>query len=375
METEKKTPQFHTVLFIVLFMGMLIVPALLLNTTEPLVSELENRAMTVWPGLGFDKEHMDWYGHYVEDRVGFRNTAIAFNNAVSFHVFHTFDEDVHMYGKEDYIFPADSGYIRNYQRLDQPTKLMDDLCLYLSRSAAYGEKNGASFYVMVCPNKSSVYGDYMPDDIHVNTQNRPLLDLLKERFNEAGLSYVIPDEEFARLRKQEQIYNVAYDCAHWNDLGAKHALMLLDERIQEDHPEIPLMDPADLSITYEKKQLDFFSEPYPESVPVMTLKSDSVPMESVDVTTKEGAAMAAYRNPDAKTKETMLLLHDSFLDGKEVWWTSRYRAVYSCSRNNYEHLQEYIDVLHPDVIVFEVAERAFMDDLHAYTALRDVTYP
>nr|MCR5655432.1 hypothetical protein [Lachnospiraceae bacterium] len=103
MEEKKNRPKLHTVLFIVLFLAMLIVPALMLDATEPLLSDLENRAMTVWPGLGFDKAHMDWYGHYAEDRVGFRQQAIAANNYLNFHLFREFDEDIHMYGKSGHI--------------------------------------------------------------------------------------------------------------------------------------------------------------------------------------------------------------------------------------------------------------------------------
>ena len=48
-------------IFIVVFMAMLFVPLLLLDTTPDLVSEQENRAMTKWPGLGFNKEINEWY--------------------------------------------------------------------------------------------------------------------------------------------------------------------------------------------------------------------------------------------------------------------------------------------------------------------------
>ena len=44
------------------------------------------------------------------------------------------------------------------------------------------------------------------------------------------------------------------------------------------------------------------------------------------------------------------------------------------SRQNYEFMQYYVETLKPDVVVFENAERAFVDDLYAYTNLANVTY-
>ena len=37
-------------------------------------------------------------------------------------------------------------------------------------------------------------------------------------------------------------------------------------------------------------------------------------------------------------------------------------------------MKEYIDVIKPDIIVFELAERSFADDLHAYTELGTYDY-
>ena len=44
------------------------------------------------------------------------------------------------------------------------------------------------------------------------------------------------------------------------------------------------------------------------------------------------------------------------------------------SRQNYERMQYYVETLEPDVVVFENAERAFVDDLYAYVNLANVTY-
>ena len=94
----------------------------------------------------------------------------------------------------------------------------------------------------------------------------------------------------------------------------------------------------------------------------------------VDIPMQPGNAVAYYYNENALTDRTILILHDSFLDHKETWYTYRYREVYYGSRGNYTNMKAYIDLIQPDVIIFEVAERAFADDLHAYTELGNVIY-
>ncbi len=377
----KPVKKVADVLFILVFMVMIFVPFLMLDTTEEIHSELENRAMTRWPGIHFDKLHTEWYGHYVEDRVGFREEAIKINADLNYRLFGDFSEELHMFGKDGYIFPADEGYVQNYQRINISEPLMDNLVTYASRTSAYAKENGCLFVLMICPNKSSVYGDYMPETIYVDEAKESTLDLAKRRMTEENVACVIPHEEFRVQKEEEQIYNVKYDCAHWNDLGALYGLTMVDEIISETYADIPMMRRSDFTLTWEEvDSLEFYTtdEPIYDILPKLQLTEPAtVATDSayrVDIPVQPGNAIAYFYNEDAQNDRTILVLHDSFLDYKESWYTYRYREVYYGSRVNYTNMKAYIDLIQPDVIVFEVAERAFADDLHAYTELGNVVY-
>lgn len=369
------------VLFVVLFIAMITVPFLMLDTTDEINSELENRAMTRWPGIHFDKLHTEWYGHYVEDRVGFRDEAIKINADLNYRLFGDFSEELHMFGKDGYIFPADDGYVQNYQRINIDETLMENLITYASRTDVYAKENGCLFVLMICPNKSSVYGDYMPETIYVDETKESTLDLAKRRLTEEGVTCVIPHEEFRVQKEEEQIYNVKYDCAHWNDLGALYGLMLADEIICETYEDIPVMQRGDFALIWEEvESLEFYTtdEPIYDKLPKLQLmQNPAVETDGpyrADVPMQPGHAIAYYYNENAMSDRTILVLHDSFMDYKENWYTYRYREVYYGSRVNYTNMKAYIDLIQPDVIIFEVAERAFADDLHAYTELGNVIY-
>jgi len=370
----KKVQNF---IFSIVFLVLLFLPLVFINTEETVVSELENRQLTSWPGLKFDGSLNEWYGHYFEDRVGFRNFAIGFNNLVTYDVFHEFTEDIHMIGKEDHIFPGDEGYVGNYQRTNIDETLMDNLMIYLKNTDAYAKANGAEFVFFIAPNKSSVYGEYMPDNIHVDETKNSTLELAKAKLDETDVKYVIPDEELMEHKQTEVVYNKDYDIAHWNDLGAFYALELLDKKIAEDESDIPIMKMEDFDISSKDVELDFFTIPIMDNVPVFTSKMTALtegPDQVMDLTVRPGNNIAYYYNENASSDKTLLVLHDSFLDSRESWYFGRYKEVYYGARTNYDNMKEYIDRIQPDVIIFEVAERAFADDLSAYTELATLSY-
>lgn len=377
MRNAGKKKKILDILFALCFTAVIVVPFLMLDTTETIDSELENRSLTKWPGLHFDKLCTEWYGHYVEDRVGFRDAAIRANTDFNYAVFGQFSEELHMFGKEGYVFPADEGYVQNYQRLNIDEGLMDRLVTYLDRTNAYVKENGGLFVFMICPNKSSVYEKYMPDSIHVDESRESTLQMAKRKLDEKEIPYVIPEEQFRRIAETEQIYNVKYDCAHWNDLGAFYGLSMADELIQKEIPDIPVMKKEDFAVSQEEVQLSV-AMPIMETIDKMScIQATGVAVDSpyrVDVPVQPENNMAYFYHEDAPGDKKILILHDSFLDNRESWYTYRYREVYFASRVNYTHMKEYIDLIQPDVVLFELAERSFADDLAAYTELSEVQY-
>ncbi|MBQ5676925.1 MAG: hypothetical protein IIV45_18010 [Lachnospiraceae bacterium] len=366
-------------IFIVVFMAMLFVPLLLLDTTPDLVSEQENRAMTKWPGLGFNKEINEWYGHYVEDRVGFREAAVRAYTKLTYGVFGEFSEKLHMFGKEGYVFPADDGYVQAYQRLRTDERLISDFTTYLENTKEYLDGKGIPFVFVAGLDKKTVYPEYMPDSIRVKEDNESIMESLARHLEEANVPYVIPIAEYQEAKKTQQIYNKKYDCAHWNDLGKMIAVKLVDEKLREQGLDVPVIKEEDYYLGYEvRNQLEFVPISIDEQVPVYQLKESLELWEDYYLTSNmhriEGTSAQFYGNVNAKTKKKLLVFHDSFLQDSKEYYCARYSQVVFVSRQNYENLQYYVNLIQPDAVVFENAERAFVDDLYAYINLAAVKY-
>lgn len=377
---NSKTEKMVNFIFVLVFVGMIFLPFCLLDTTEIIDSSLENRRMTMWPGWHFNQEINAWYGHYVEDRVAFRETAVRFYMDATYAVFGEFSEDLHMYGKDGEVFPADDGYIRAYQHLATDEELIDSLVTYLDRTNQYLEKQGIPIVFLAGLDKKTVYGEEMPDYIHVDTTKESIMEMLARKLTEKQVPYVIPVQELRDAKQVERVYNQKYDSAHWNARGAMIGLRLLNEKVREMDPDVPLLTEDVFTASSEEKTLEFISLPITEQVPVYMLKSeygDSILADGslLDVLPHvAGTGIQHYLNENALSDKTILILQDSFLDGKQDFFAYRYQNVYMISRQNYESMQYYVETLKPDVVVFENAERAFVDDLYAYTNLANVTY-
>ena len=377
---NSKTEKMVNFIFVLVFVGMIFLPFCLLDTTEIIDSSLENRRMTMWPGWHFNQEINAWYGHYVEDRVAFRETAVRFYMDATYAVFGEFSEDLHMYGKDGEVFPADDGYIRAYQHLATDEELIDSFVTYLDRTNQYLGKQGVPFVFLAGLDKKTVYGEEMPDYIRVDTTKESIMEMLARKLTEKQVPYVIPVQELRDAKQVERVYNQKYDSAHWNARGAMIGLRLLNEKVREMDPDVPLLTEDVFTASSEEKTLEFISLPITEQVPVYMLKSeygDSILADGslLDVLPHvAGTGIQHYLNENALSDKTILILQDSFLDGKQDFFAYRYQNVYMISRQNYESMQYYVETLKPDVVVFENAERAFVDDLYAYTNLANVTY-
>lgn len=220
----------------------------------------------------------------------------------------------------------------------------------------------------------------MPDSIHVDESKESIMQMLARKLSEKNVPYVIPIEEFKEAKQKERIYNKRYDSAHWNARGTMLGLTLLDEKIREKKPDIPPLSAEDFDLQYEEKNVEFISLPLTEKVPVYTLKPHLAVSirEETDLLQNlkhlEGSTVRHFINDDAPCDESILIFIDSFMQDNGYYFAYRYKEVYMISRQNYERMQYYVETLQPTVVVYENAERAFVDDLFAYVHLADIEY-
>ncbi len=354
--------------YCVIFMAIVIIPACLINTKKAQVSAIDNKTLTEWPHFTWKLENRDLVEDYVDDRIGFRETAINSYIALNDKLFRVMVHPLFMYGQEGHIFYKDADYIAAYQHLNTDTKMLDDFVTFLDKTQNYLSKKDIRFLYFVCPDKKTIYSEYFPKSIHVNNENISVTDYLDQKLSETDVDYMIPIDELLQAKNHQVIYNKKYDATHWNEFGAMTAHKLIDAKVQNWFDDVRPLTEDDFNLEFVKvASLDIAKFPIEEEVPIFSLKND-VSTDATDylLNSLQGSTTTFYYhyiNEAAESDKILLVFVDSYFGSYEKYYNNRYKEVYFVHRQNYDYLQYYVNLFFPDAVIFETAERSISSEM------------
>jgi len=163
-------------------------------------------------------------------------------------------------------------------------------------------------------------------------------------------------------------------------LGALAGIQLAEEELREQGLSVKPLLVSDFNLSYPTvEKLEFagitINEKVPEYANVVSLESvENLTLIDQELPRIAGTSAQCFHNENATSDESILIFHDSFLQTRMKFFLYRYKNVYMVSRQNYEAIQFYVNLFEPDAVLFENAERAFVDDLFAYTQLGYIEY-
>lgn len=372
-------------IYIVIFMLVLILPALFMNFKPHQKSEIDNKVLTEFPD--FTKtptETMQQFSDYASDRVGFREGAIYLYTLACDKVFNVMIHPLFMYGKEGHVYYKDKDYVSAYQKLNTDEEFIDDFNDYLCMTSDYLKQKNIKFLYFLCPDKKTIYPEYFPSTINVKEDNKSVISAMKERLENDDFEYIIPDEVL--LEKKEEfkaqnllIYNKKYDATHWNEFGSFISHSMLDEHIQEWFDDVKPLDIGDFSLEMVKMDhLDQSDFPIDDDVPVYTLLSDT----SEDATSyleenlkcNTTTFYSHYMNNAVENNRILLVFTDSYFATYHKYYNNRFKEVYFVHRQNYDTVQYFVNLLFPDAVIFETAERCITSEMPLLADFKNYYY-
>ena len=217
---------------------------------------------------------------------------------------------------------------------------------------------------MTLPNKETIYPEYFPDGYNViNQPNRT--DRILERLDEKDVSYLYPKELFLSLKKEEQLYNVKYDAGHWNQNGKFYGQQQIIHYLNGLFPETEELERHEFDVTQSL-------EPYltnskfriDELVPQYDLiNTDAVQDQGIFdqiVVTSPNNYYLRYQNETALERGApkVLIFGDSYLGRSEQFYINHCGEVVMLHATNMPNAEYYISVFQPDIVIYEVVERA-----------------
>ncbi|MBI3170283.1 MAG: hypothetical protein HYZ22_17500 [Chloroflexi bacterium] len=268
-------------------------------------------------------------------------------------------------GKDGWLFFTENLSLRNYQKVDPLNvtnikKLLNIFRQIDERVSAYG----GTFLVVVPPDKSTIYPQYMPKEIPV-IGTVTSLDRLIERVN--NFSHIRIVDLRPTLRSASESTPVYYKTdTHWNCIGAFYAYNEMLSSIKMSNPDLKIHSMDDFTITTHETRFDLASTMGID----LTEESMSVsPNFDVEITSASGIEQG-YNNDllrfvfnSNRDLPELMVLHDSFYPAcLNSYVETSFSRTLSVPYNDItmEQILEVIEVEKPDVVVLEFAER-FMD--------------
>lgn len=355
--------------FCLVFILMLLTPFLFTNFKHDQISEINNSYLPElqWTESTPVGDRINDLENYLNMRIGFREQFLDLFQILNDRLFGIMEHPLYMYGKNEYVYFKNWGYIVDYQHLNLDQEYADELARSVQTFKDLITERGASFYYLIIPDKKTVYSEYMPKGMNqLGTVSKA--DQVMQSLRETDVNYLFLRDDLIEAKQHAQIFNVKYDAGHWNDIGAFYGISALYRRIRTDYPEIPMLTAEAYEIgTRHVDTLPVSHFAIDEELPVYKLKtstaiSDSDWMEEEFSFPASTPYWTRFVNPEKADLPKLLVFHDSYFFGRELFFTENFSEVTFIHRENLTGtaiLKEYLDVLDPDIVVYEHPESGF----------------
>ena len=179
----------------------------------------ENKRMAEMPEIEkdgqFNREYLSELGTYFNDHFAFRNYLVDADSRIQSGVFGESNVDTVLVGTDGWLYYTAT--LDNYLGQNRMSERTINNCVHnMKLLQDYVEEQGAKFVLAVPPNKNSLYGDNMPYYDSYKVSDGSDLDILAEKFVDAGVNYA---DLYALLKSQNDTMYLKRD-SHWNNMGA-----------------------------------------------------------------------------------------------------------------------------------------------------------
>lgn len=259
-------------------------------------------------------------------------------------MYYTGDKSVEDYQKALKISPRETR--NSLQNLD----LLDQLV----------EENGGKLFLVVAPDKQTIYPQYMPDEIPV-LGDVSRFDRVLNYWVELGLAVELVDLRTPLIEASSTYQVYQKGDTHWNCIGAYYAYHEIMDRIAKIYPETaphPLTD-------YEIKSQDMMVRDIPRMLNINHFEDgwDLLPKFSpnklvVKEQPLEDKGYVRIVENEQKDFPTALVIHDSFYPACfNVFFEQHFSHTYAI---HYAFAGDYIDLIEEqqaDIVIIETVER------------------
>ncbi|MBQ9422056.1 MAG: hypothetical protein IJU32_00620 [Pyramidobacter sp.] len=310
---------------------------------------------------------------YLSDRVLGRSLAVATYLRMGLTLAPAVQDSAYVEGKDGWLFLGNGHYSRDmidYTRNVYPASeaQVTAKCEYLRSLRETAREIGARFAVLVAPNKSSVYPEFLPDWLTIRDHRR-FADRVCEKLQAEGFPIVFPKKLLEGTKKRGQLF--FKDDSHWNEVAALPSFAAVMELLSAQGEKLR-------SIALKKVKAASGKKKWAGDI-VVTGNLDRSRMDSriwyctypekknlkrVKVRTEKGPfgeELTIAENPAALNPEHLLIIGDSFAGyffGCARVSFARVTSIHTATLKNAD-LKDVLLRIRPDCVIFENVERYF----------------
>lgn len=268
-------------------------------------------------------------------------------------------------GEDEWLYYTYNLSMRDYQKVN-PLNMSNikRLSNILEQLNDQVEQNGGTLVIVIPPDKSTIYPQFMPREIPVIGDETSLDRLIVHMGQVRGVRLIDLRPKLIEAGRSNLVYYKTD--SHWNCAGAYLAYSSILSEIEDDLPEIPVYEMSEFTILYENKYLDLasainapVSEPLMTASPNFDVSISELPEESRGFGSKD-VRIAVNSNDGLPT---LMVFHDSFYAAcLATFMETSFGRTISAKYADFvlSDLLRMIEREKPDVVLVEFAER-FME--------------
>lgn len=359
-------------MILILFLCFLIMPNIIYKIFYEHLDHInyENRTLASKPILVSTNinEYPKSYEEYFNDYLPFKTELVKLKNLSDIFVFKNVFARRVLLGKNKWLIDKDGNLNQKYMGIERYYFTESELETAKSNLIHFRDelkKKNIDFILMVCPDKQSIYSEFMPNYIKRKSAKNDTDIFVEYIKNNTDIKVVYPKEELLKYKDKYQLY-YKYD-THWNSLGAYIGYIELTKILSITNKSIENFKILEFDSTHRNSNKDA-SVFYNDMARMMSLKNikyfrddtiyilEDYKYTITNITDNWSVSrISNYNLYNFKNYNNILIIMDSYSFDMMDYITTEFRQsefIHIDSFKN-ENIMEY----KPNIVVFESVER------------------
>jgi len=356
--------------------GILSVLNIKKNASEKFIN-IENRLPAKMPDLKLDvnsiKNYFPALESCINDKFSLRTNLIETNSWLHFMLGVSSKPNKVLIGKNNFLFLGN----KFNSIIDQLTgksifsnKELEDWKISFAKKNRYIEKMGAKMYILIAPNKHSIYPEYLPKHVVRSKLNR----LSQVQNSDLDFNIICAKDTLLKAKTEWDTWLYGKTDSHWTIIGAYIAYLELINNISADFDKLKpiVLNNSSFNCIKTNSICDLEKQLYLKSnnsTKVNLTKNkdwnDNLIKTNYNGDTLAFNSMSAISNNDnvviinKQKPYKILILRDSFTGAMSLFLNQTFGKLIYChyAHDEGKELTQLIEKYKPDIVLYEFVER------------------